>query len=175
MLKYAIFDYLPQRKCRRASFDQMEVNRRILDFKDGRRYVTAWAVEVFSMTLSALDLRDTVIAFVPASSHYSHVRRFRRFSEMLCSRCSAVNGFEHVDVCGHRKRAHVTHEYELRSRIADYVHIEGAFCQGRNVLVIDDICTTGQSAKAFISALQEAGAHVRMALFLAKTRQSFKF
>ena len=41
---------------------------------------------------------------------------------------------------------------------------------GFNVLVIDDIYTTGRSSEAFISAIEATGAHVRMAMFLAKTR-----
>jgi adenine/guanine phosphoribosyltransferase-like PRPP-binding protein len=36
--------------------------------------------------------------------------------------------------------------------------------------VVDDITTTGRTANAFIERMESAGAHVRMAMFLAKTR-----
>jgi adenine/guanine phosphoribosyltransferase-like PRPP-binding protein len=50
------------------------------------------------------------------------------------------------------------------------VHIDAAFCNGKRVLVIDDIYTTGQSSKAFIGAVEAAGATVIGAMFLAKTK-----
>ena len=73
-------------------------------------------------------------------------------------------------MCGNRKRAHITGEYELCTNIKHYVRIDADYFRGKNVLVIDDIYTTGQSSRAFIGAMQAAGADVRMALFLAKTK-----
>ena len=42
--------------------------------------------------------------------------------------------------------------------------------QGKRVLVIDDIYTTGQASAAFIGAMQATGADVLMALFLGRTK-----
>ena len=170
MLRYALYDYVPRRRIHREAFDQQDVNRRILDFKDGRTYAKRWAAESMAKALAALDLSDTVIVCAPASGPRTHARRFRKFSSMLCQLCQAVNGFDYVRVCQTRKKAHVSGEYELCRRFDELVHIDSTFFQGRNVLVIDDICTTGTTANAFIHALQMAGADVRMALFLAKTR-----
>jgi len=33
MLKYALFDYIPKRKMRRATFEQQDTTRKVLDFK----------------------------------------------------------------------------------------------------------------------------------------------
>ena len=71
---------------------------------------------------------------------------------------------------GSRKRAHVTGEYELCTNIKHCVHIDADFFRGRKVIVIDDIYTTGQSSRAFIDAMQAAGADVLMALFLGRTK-----
>ena len=35
MLKYALFDYIPKRKMRRATFEQQDTTRKVLDFKAG--------------------------------------------------------------------------------------------------------------------------------------------
>jgi adenine/guanine phosphoribosyltransferase-like PRPP-binding protein len=72
-------------------------------------------------------------------------------------------------VCAGRKRAHLTGEYELATNIKHLVNIDADYFRGKNVLVIDDIYTTGRSSGAFISALENVGAHVVMAMFLAKT------
>lgn len=168
-MKYALFQYVPRKRVRRFPFEQQDINRMILGFKDGRNVYSRWAAREFARALAANDLTDTVIVCIPASTRYAHARRWKRFSSELCRLTGAVNGFDRVQVSGSRKRAHVTGEYELCTNIKHYVHIDADFFRNRKVLVIDDIFTTGQSSSAFIGAMQAAGADVLGALFLART------
>lgn len=170
MFKYALYSYIPQRFQRRATFDEQDISRMIIGFKDGRNIYTRWAARQFAKALALMDLTDTVVVCVPASTRYAHVRRWKRFSQLLCKQTGAIDGFEHIEVCGNRKRAHITGEYELATNIKHLVNIDADFFRGKRVLVIDDIYTTGRSSDAFIGALEATGAHVRMAMFLAKTR-----
>lgn len=170
MMKFAIYPYIPQRFLRFSSFEEQDVSRMVIGFKDGRNVYTRWAARQFSRALAAIDLTDTVIVCVPASTHYSHVRRWKRFSQLLCKQTGAINGFNFVQVLGDRKRAHITGEYELATNIKHLLDIDADFFQGKNVMVIDDIYTTGRSSDAFVSALTAAGANVRLAMFLAKTK-----
>lgn len=170
MVQFALFDYIPKRKLRRASFEQQDTSRMILGFKDGRNVYTRWAAHEVYRALQLMDLTDTVLVCIPASTTYSHVRRWKRFSQLVCRQTGMQNGFDRVQVSGSRKRAHVTGEYELCTNIKHYVHIDNDFFRGKKVLVIDDIYTTGQSSRAFIGLMQAAGADVRMTLFLAKTK-----
>lgn len=171
MFKYALLDYYPKRMMYRASFDQQMANHMILGFKDGLNVYTRWAARLFSQALSFMDLSDTVVVCIPASTRYSHVRRWKRFSELLCRHTGAVNGFDRIRVSGSRRRTHITGDCELATNIKHYVHIDEEWFRGRRVLVIDDICTTGQSSDAFIAAIEASGATVVMALFLAKTKR----
>ena len=66
MFKYALLDYVPQRYLRRASFDTLENDRFILDFKSGRRYATDKASRLIGKALSLMNLKDTVIVCIPA-------------------------------------------------------------------------------------------------------------
>ena len=170
MMKYALYSYIPQRFRRRATFEEQDICRMIIGFKDGRNIYTRWAAGQFSRALALMDLTDTVIVCIPASTKCAHVRRWKRFSQLLCRLTGAIDGFSHVEVMGNRKRAHITGEYELATNIKHMVNIDADFFRGKNVLVIDDICTSGRSSDAFISALEATGAHVRMTMFLAKTR-----
>ena len=170
MFSYALLDYFPKRMLYRASFDQQLVHYMILGFKDGRNVYTRWAVRQFSKALAAIDLTDTVIVCIPASTMCAHVRRWKRFAQLLCKQTGAIDGFSHIEICGNRKRAHITGEYELATNIKHLVNIDADYFRGKNVLVIDDIYTTGRSSDAFIGAIEATGAHVRMAMFLAKTR-----
>ena len=170
MLKYALFDYIPRRFQSHATFEQQDICRMILGFKDGRNVYSRWAARMFSRALAATNMKDVVIVSIPASTRYAHVRRWKRFSSDLCRLTGAVNGFDRVQVSGSRKRAHVTGDYELCTNIKHYVHIDAEWFRGKKVLVVDDIYTTGQSSSAFIDAMQAVGADVLGALFLGRTR-----
>lgn len=169
MMKIALYNYIPQRFLHRVSFEQQDTSRMVIGFKDGRNVYTRWAARQFAKALACNDLSEVVITCIPASTRCAHVRRWKRFSQLLCKLTGAINGFDRVQVSGSRKRLHVTGEYELATNIKHYVHIDAEYFRGKRVLVIDDIYTTGQSSQAFIDALQAAGATVVMAAFLAKT------
>ena len=170
MFKYALYDYVPQRFLGRVPLEQKILNMMILGFKDGRNVYSRIFARQMARALSEIDMSNVVVVCVPASTRYSHVRRWKQFSAMLCRLTGAIDGFDLVQVSGSRKRAHVTGEYELATNIKHYVHVDADFFRGKKVLVIDDIYTTGQSSTAFIGAMQAAGASVVMAMFLAKTR-----
>ena len=167
MFKYALLDYVPQRYLRRASFDTLENDRFILDFKSGRRYATDKASRLIGKALSLMDLKDTVIVCIPASCQRTYTRRFRKFSENVCAKTGAINGFDHIKVIGKREKVHICGEYAAE----DNVWIDTDFFQGKRILIIDDICTTGRTSDDFREKMEQAGAHVRMAMFLAKTKQ----
>ena len=171
MFKYALYDYVPQRFLGRVPLEQKILNMMILGFKDGRNVYSRIFARQMARALSEIDMSDVVVVCVPASTRYSHVRRWKQFSAMLCRLTGAVDGFDRVQVSGSRRRAHITGECELATNIKHYVHIDADFFRGKKVLVIDDIYTTGQSSRAFIGAMEAAGATVVMAMFLAKTKQ----
>ena len=154
IFKYALMSYLPQKYLRHASFEAQEADRLIIDFKSGRKYATERVSRLFAKTLSLMDLKDTIIVCIPASCQRTYTRRFRKFSENVCAKTGAINGFDHIKVIGKREK----------------VHISGDF-QGKRILIIDDICTTGRTSDDFREKMEQAGAHVRMAMFLAKTKQ----
>ena len=170
-MKVAILEYIPKRYLRRATFEQKDINRMILGFKDGRNVYSRWAARISARALAMTDLHDVTIVCIPASTPCAHVRRWKRFSQELCKRTGAINGFDYITVSGSRQRAHITGEYELATNIKHCVHIDPDYFRGKKVLVIDDIYTTGQSSRSFIAAMEAAGADVVMAMFLAKTRQ----
>lgn len=168
MLKYALYDYIPRRQQRRATFEQQETCRRILDFKDGRTYAKQWAATEIGRALRAAKLSEVVIVCVPASCQHTYVRRYKKFSQMLCAILGTADGFDCIEVIGHRKKAH--HGATRDERLVQNVAISSSL-RGRKVLLIDDIYTTGATSDAFIRRLCAVGATVCGAVFLGKTRQ----
>ena len=173
MMSFALFPYVPKRNLCVASFEEIALHYMILGFKDGRNVHTRWAARQFAQALTAINLSDVVVVCIPASTQWSHVRRWKRFSQMLCRLTGAIDGFDRIQVSGSRKRAHITGEHELATNIKHYVHIDADWFRGRKVLVIDDIYTTGRSSQAFIGAIEAAGATVVMSMFLAKTKRFY--
>ena len=173
MMSFALFPYVPKRFLCVASFEEIALHYMILGFKDGRNVHTRWAARQFAQALTAINLSDVVVVCIPASTQWSHVRRWKRFSQMLCRLTGAIDGFDRIQVSGSRKRAHITGEHELATNIKHYVHIDADWFRGRKVLVIDDIYTTGRSSQAFIGAIEAAGATVVMSMFLAKTKRFY--
>ena len=170
MIKYALYSYIPRRYWQKASFMEQDICRMIIGFKDGRNVYTRWAAQQFARVLADNDLSDVTVVCVPASTQCAHVRRWKKFSHLLCQLTGARDGFNRVQVIGCRKRAHVTGEYELATNIKHCLHFDDDFFNGRKVLVIDDIYTTGRSSHSFVNALQARGANVVGAIYLAKTR-----
>ena len=77
MIKFALYPYIPQRYLKKASFEDIDLHRRILDFKDGKHYAIAWAASEVCRTLSCMDLANTVIVCIQAlnvvySAMFSH-------------------------------------------------------------------------------------------------------
>ena len=171
MMGFALYDYLPKRYQKRATFGQLDISRMIIGFKDGRNVYSRWAALEFAHAMCMMNLSEVTLVCVPASTKCAHIRRWKLFSQLLCKYTGATNGFEHIEVVGNRKRAHVTHEYELASNIKHCIKIDADFFRARKVLVIDDIYTTGNFSSAIIGALEGAGADVVMAGFLARTRR----
>ena len=168
MIKYALYDYIPKSLLNFATFEQQDICRKILDFKEGRIYAAVWAAKTIAQVLSLINLNDVIIACVPASSERSYIRRWKRFSNILCSLSGAVNGLEHIIVIGIREKFH---KQRNNNNILKNVLLDEVFFEKRKVVIIDDIFTTGATSDKFIKMLENAGADVKLAVFLGKTKQ----
>ena len=170
LIKHACFSYLPQRYHKRASFEEIDLAYKLHSFKDGRNFAKRWAANVVCDTLSLIDMTDTIFLCIPASCQHTHARRFKKFSAMVCQKLHAVNGYDYIHVIGKRPKAHISKTHELAENTDQYVQIDDEKLAGRNVVLFDDITTSCKTADAFIKRIQQAGAHVRLAIFLARTR-----
>ena len=54
MMKFALYSYIPQRFQRRTTFEEQDICRMIIGFKDGRNVYTRWAARQFSKALALI-------------------------------------------------------------------------------------------------------------------------
>lgn len=114
---------------------------------------------------------------IPASSPERNEMRNRHFSELVCKFSGAIDGFSHVSVIGERTAVHGTkikkEERAKRINEQNNIEIDADFFKNKEVCIWDDVVTTGASFNAYVSQLEQAGAHVTNGIFLAKT--SYKY
>lgn len=173
-MKYALFSYIPKRLCRRATFEQEDIRRMILGFKDGKAIYSQWAAKEFAKAMGYMKMSDVTLVCIPASTRSSNIRRWKTFSQLLCEYTGATDSFGHIEVLRSRKRAHTSRQYELASCINQCIRIDVDFFKGRKLFVIDDIYTTGKSSAAFVDAMKATGATVALEMFLAKTVEYYR-
>ena len=108
-------------------------------------------------------VKDALVTFVPM-----HPRRERRrgfnHSELLARKAAAQLGFECMNLLERTRNAPQQARLSREERLEN---LKGAFCvpedvrplaAGRNILLIDDVFTTGATAKSCAEALLDAGA-----------------
>lgn len=164
----ALHEYLPEKYLTRATYDEICMHYAILDFKDGKARAQEWAAKVVGKALSGKDRSNIVFVCVPAHSHCTYKKRYGKFSEKVCEICGCQNGFPYVFVDKDERPMHLYASHHESNRL-DNVILDADFFHGKNVIIFDDIITTGRTAARMAELLGQCGARVIGALFLAKT------
>ena len=110
-----------------------------------------------------LRLKDALVTFVPMHPKRERKRGFNH-SELLASKASELMGFECAKLLMRTRNDPQQARLNREERINN---LKGAFIvpemeiekvSGRNILLIDDVFTTGATAKSCAEALLDAGA-----------------
>lgn len=162
------FHYVPTRWLGTATVEERFMHYTLLSFKDGERNAQDWAIRLVGNALAGKDRQGTVLVCIPGHDRATTERRYARFSEEVCMVCGCENGLPYVHVESSTKPNHLRKFHTKEQSLAN-VSVDGEFFKGRNVIVFDDITTTGRTCKRMAEILQEAGAVVIGAVVLAKT------
>ena len=109
--------------------------------------------------------RNTVLVCVPTSSSENYFNRWKRFSTDICEQTGMVNGYAHV----HIKDSSVPSHWG--GGVNDSVSFDKAFFKGKDVILFDDLVTTGYTMKTTSQALKSAGANIIAHVALARSVQ----
>lgn len=171
MKKINFYEYLPQRFA--ATSEQIvKVRNLIYNFKSGRKEAANFAADLIVRLLwnwYGHKCNEYTIVCVPASSNAEYRHRFSYFSHVVACRCQQDNAMKHIQILGKREALHRTANHVVQDNANYHVVFDKEFFAGRKVIIFDDLVTTGATAENFAALLQEAGAEVIGALFIAKS------
>ena len=145
-------------------------NQLIYDFKAGKAAATRFCGELLISYLtrqygSLLD--DFVVVFAPCSAQWKYNKRFGYLAAML-NKEGIKTANEHVRIYGERKPTHNGGSHHVSEDIY-HVTVDSSFFAGKNVILFDDLLTSGQTITEFKEQLEAAGAYIDREIFVGRT------
>ncbi len=137
-----------------------------LPFKQGDIH----GIEFFKTCMNALQLkkRPYHIMFMPCSNWIKYGQRFKRLDWYIGKhRQDLTSGLYDVDICDARESLHEAKGGEKRILERNYL-ITGKI-KGKEIIIIDDVLTTGQSVVDYKEEIERCGGKVVAAIFYGKT------
>lgn len=127
-------------------------------------------IEFFKACMTALqaDGKPYHIMFMPCSDEFKYARRFKRLDWYIGKhRPELTSGLYDVDVFEERESLHKAKGGENRILKRNY-RIVGDI-KGKEIIIIDDVMTTGQSVADYKEEIERCGGKVVAAIFYGKT------
>lgn len=142
----------------------------VYDFKDGRSH-EAVAQMTAARMIEEHGSRCSKLVFIPipASSVRKNEIRYMDFCKRVCELTGAINGYDHVRVCGERLAIHENRKAEKEIRKVSVIEFDEEWFRGKAVIVFDDVITRGISFGMYANQLESFGANVIEGIFLART------
>lgn len=170
----SMIDYWPYNEVR--TMLDIKNRRMVKRFKRGDKSTVLKQAENMAEMIKRLgyDSPDYTLLCVPASSEHKHEKRYKLFSNALCMLTGMTNGYDFVQVHGKRDAIHKSVGRIIRNN-DQRICVNECELYGRNVIIFDDVITTGKSFASFALRIEQAGANVVEGVFLGRTRKKIKY
>lgn len=158
--------YYPSRYNALLCDEQRAFCRSIYQFKQGEIH----GIEFFKACMAALQLEKKPyhIMFMPCSNWIKYGQRFKRLDWYIGKhRTELTSGLYDVNVCDARESLHEAKGAESRVLERNYEIIRSI--KGKEIIIIDDVMTTGQSVADYKEEIERCGGKVVAAIFYGKT------
>lgn len=135
-------------------------------FKEGKIH----GIEFFKACVDALqaDGKPYHIMFMPCSDEFKYLQRFKRLNWYIRThRPELTSGLLDVDMFEPRESLHEAKGHDNRVLERNY-RITGDI-KGKEIIIIDDVLTTGQSLADYKREIERYGGKVVAAIFYGKT------
>lgn len=164
---YVIHDYYPLSGIGNDVDINIKIIRKfIFSFKDGHEADVEYAANIIvkSLKKESINIENTCLMIIPASKPEKTNKRFEYFCSMVAKALNIENGFNYLFAIEHEETKGTSDK-----NIRPYLRLNSEQYKGKNVLLFDDIITSGSSFKQVAAKLLETGAKSVTGIFLAKT------
>ena len=169
--------YFPAR-IRNVGEDAKVDRKLIYAFKDARDdayKLVAQMVDGYLKREYGEQVKDMVFLCVPASRQEVNKSRYKEFCKEVSRLSGIKNGYSHLILMEDRLAVHERRRgREKEISKVSIMDFDKPFFKGKQVLIFDDIITTGGSYAIFAEEVEKHGAHVVGGLFLARTHYIYK-
>lgn len=158
--------YYPSRYNALLGDEQRAFCRSLYQFKEGEVH----GIEFFKACMTALqaDGKPYHIMFMPCSDEFKYARRFKRLDWYIGKhRPELTSGLYDVDVFEPRESLHEAKGGKNRILERNYRIVREI--KGKEIIIIDDVMTTGQSVADYKEEIERCGGKVVAAIFYGKT------
>lgn len=155
-----------------ASNIQQEITQRVLELKDGLNPSS----DLYSEALKILEAhfnenwkhpQGPTIIFMPCSSEQAYYSRFSALARSLSKRYNYNTAIDTIQYTNTRNSKHRSHNRDAIESASNIVISPKNI--GKEVIIIDDVITTGTSLQKFTKELHTYGVTIKAAVFLAQT------
>ena len=130
-------------------------------FKNGKRYLSYFFADELAAVLSRLPKKEYVLVAVPLSKQKLRARGYNQSAELV-HRLSELTGLEaRVDLLEKRgadEQKQLSAKERRKNVKGAFRVTDKSFCKGKDLLIIDDVMTSGATMSEIASVLLRAGA-----------------
>ena len=155
-----------------ASNIQQEITQRVLELKDGLNPSSG----LYSEALKILEAhfnenwkhpQGPTIIFMPCSSEQAYYNRFSALARSLSKKYNYNTDIDAIQYTNSRSSKHRSQNRDAIESSSNIVISPKII--GKEVIIIDDVITTGTSLQQFTKELHTYGVTIKAAVFLAQT------
>lgn len=165
-IPFVFYDYyLPVRIRNFGTADQQELSWLINEFKEGRRDATSY----FLTAIAKLGLSGNLtILFMPCSNENNYYVRFGPLARQLARYQELEPKLYGMTYIAYRKSKHISADRSQIS-VSSNIVIDANVVGKQNCILLDDVCTTGNSIREHIAELKNYGVRVVGVVCLGRT------
>ena len=165
-IPFVFYDYyLPMRIRNFGTEEQRDLSWLVNEFKEGKRD----ASDYYLAAIAKLGLSGKLtILFMPCSSERNYYLRFYALAKQLGRYRELEPEMYSMTYIAHRKSKHKSMDRSQISVTSNIV-VDANVVGKRNCVLVDDVCTTGDSIRTHIAELQAYGVRVVGVVCLGRT------
>lgn len=167
-LCFYIHDYYPTRHTDLTQH-QKQVTNLVFRFKESSENTAPLLAKIFSLCIARMpffgEMANPVLIPIPAATRERNIARFARFCSLLSRRLKVVDGFRAIWINEDREQLKGTNGHDKLSNLIFHPQ----YIKGKDIILVDDIVTTGQSFIQLKRKFMQMGANSVVGVFLGRT------